>query len=108
MSCFNTIVKKDEALKASSSSSGVEDAFQDLAQSLKESRQKYDEDRGEWESKLTASEAEKVQLGNKVKDLERENKKYVEKLTSFGDLENKLKSAEEELTLLREVNRQKE
>lgn len=101
-------MKKDEALKDLSSSSGVEDAFQGLTQSLKESRQKYDEDKGEWEKKLAASKAEKVQLGNKVKDLERENKKYSEKLTTFVELKNKLKSAEEELTLLHEANRQKE
>ena len=66
----------------------MEGALEKAIKSVSESRQKYGEDKTEWEKKLAASDAENVQLGNKVKDLERENKDYAEKLSGFGELEN--------------------
>ena len=71
MSCFNPILKKDEAIKALNSSSGVEEALVGLAQSLKDSRQKYDDDKVIWEKKLTSTEQEKAQVIEVSKGLEK-------------------------------------
>ena len=97
MTCFNGLVKKDEAIKASSSSDGVERAFTGLTQSLAESRQKYEKDKEVWEAQLKSVELEKNQAMNKFVNSEESNKV----------LEAKLKLAEEEVAGLKDVEQQK-
>ena len=53
---FNNILEKDEAIKAASSSSEVEEALAGLSKSLEESRKKYEDDKAIWENKIKCVE----------------------------------------------------
>ena len=101
MACFNALLKKDEAIESSTSSGGIEEAFAGLTQSLNESRQKYEEDKVSWESKLKSSElalheAEQSskKISTKLEEAERCKVALEEKLRTAEELGNKLKEAE--------------
>ena len=113
MACLNILLKKDEAIEASTSSSGVEEAFAGLTKSLTESRQKYEDDKASWEIKLQSSELA-LHEANKALTLAEESSKAVsikleeaercktaldvklkEAERCKGDLEEKLRSSEE-------------
>ena len=49
-------MKKDEAIKASCSSSSVEGALEEAIKSLDDSRQTYATDKAVWEKKLASTE----------------------------------------------------
>ena len=111
VACFNSILKKDEAIQASTSSSGVEEAFAGLTQSLKESRQKYEEDKVSWENKFKSSELALQQANTALTLAEQSSKAVTTKLEEAERrktvLEEKLKSAEELDAKLKEAERRK-
>ena len=90
MTCFNSMLEKDEAIKASTSSSGVEESFAGFTQSLKESRQKYEEDKAAWEKELQSANTTRDQAVNTSKELE---KKLKIAITSKVEADVKLEEA---------------
>ena len=97
-------MKKDEAIRASGSSHGVEKDFAGLTQSFTESCQKYEKDKEIWETQSKSIELERDQAVIASKDFE---KKLNNSEQSNKDLEAKLKLAESEVARLKGVEQQK-
>ena len=111
MACFNALLTKDEDIEASTSSSGVEEAFAGLTQSLKESRQKYEEDKISWDNKLKSSELA-LHEANKALILAEQTSKAVSTKLEEAErcktaLEAKLETDKELDIKLKEVERRK-
>ena len=98
-------MKKDQVIKASTSSSDVDDALLGLTQSVKESRQQYIEEKTVWEKKLVVAEAERVKMDETSKNLEDKVKGLEVKHQEY---DGQLKKEEEELSTLRDIKVKKE
>jgi len=109
VTCFNIILKKDEAIRVSTSSGGVEEVFAGLTQSLRESRHKYEEDKIAWENKIKSSELALHQANTALNLTEKASKEVSVKLEEAErrkkEIERKLKSAEELDAKLKEAER---